>query len=570
MLKSCEEARLSGTKIFTFGQRPTRKLHLLSVSVSIDDGGSEVAAATGCAGCGAVLAPGQRYCLECGTRRGAMPAIIASRISAMLHVGRAKAVAEEELPPDAPAAAAGLAGSAAQFMPDPKVAAVAVMGLLAFGVLLGSVTSQVAQSAGITPLLLQAPATTASSPAPVAPIAAAPPAAAPIAPAAAPAPAPAAPAAGPYPSAPPIKLPPDIPPEPTLPPVKHLYMIVLGDQGYDQTFAPKSTDTYLSKTLAGQGELLSNYYAVAQGDLANEVALISGQGPTPEIAANCPNYTELTPGTADATGQATGTGCVFPAPILTVGDQLATAGKTWRAYVEGVANTAGQTNSCRRPTIGDQDPNQVPISGDAYETWRNPFVYFHSLLDGGSCAQNDVGLEQLSADLKVASTAPTLSYIVPNACHDGSEQPCDKGQPAGLQTADDFLKTVVPQIQSSPAYKDNGLIAITFAQAPQTGPNADSSACCVVPQYPNLPVPADVVPPANGPIKPTGGGGHVGMLLISPFVKAGTTNDASYFNHFSMLSTIETLFGLQSIGYATDPGAFAFDSAVFNGYVQEN
>ncbi len=541
------------------------------MSISIDDGDSDVAAVTGCAGCGAVLAPGQRYCLECGTRRGAMPAVIASRISAMLHVGRAKAAAEEEFPPDAPAAAAGLAGSAAQFMPDPKVAAVAVMGLLAFGVLLGSVTSQVAQSAGITPLLFQAPATTASSPTPVAPTAAASPTAAPAAAAAAaPAAVPTAPAAGPYPSAPPIKLPPQLPPEPTLPPVKHLFMIVLGDQGYDQTFGPQSTDTYLSKTLAGQGELLTNYYAVAQGDLANEVALVSGQGPTSEIAANCPKYTELTPGTADATGQATGAGCVFPAPILTVGDQLATAGKTWKAYVEGVANTVGQTTSCRRPTIGDPDPNQVPAPGDAYETWRNPFVYFHSLLDGGACAQNDIGLDPLAPELNTASTAPTFSYIVPNACHDGSEQPCDKGQPAGPQTADDFLKTVVPEIQNSPAYKDNGLIAITFAQAPQTGPNADSSACCVTPQYPNLPVPSTTPPAATGPVKPTGGGGRVGMLLISPFVKVGTTNDTGYFNHFSMLLTIETLFGLQPIGYATDPGALPFDSGVFNGYVQEN
>jgi hypothetical protein len=539
---------------------------LSSVSISIDDGGFDGAGATGCAGCGSALAVGQRYCLECGTRRGAMPAVIAERIGAMLHVGRAKAVAEEELP-DAPAAAAGIAGStAAQFMPEPKVAAVAVMCLLAFGVLLGSLTSQVAQSAGVTTLLYDAPtATTAPPPAPT-PTAAAP-AAAPV-PAAAPAAVPAPVPYGDVPTGggtPKPQLPPDLPPDPTLPPVKHVFMIVLGDQGYDQTFGAQSTDTYLSKTLAGQGEVLSNYYAVAQGGLANQVALVSGQGPTPEIAQNCPKYTELTPGAPDTSGQAIGDGCIFPAATLTVADQLASAGKTWKAYVEGVANAASQTTSCRHPTIGDQDPNSAPASGDAYQTWRNPFVYFHSLLDGGGCAQDDVGLDQFGTDLQSSDTTPSLSYIVPNACHDGGEQPCDKGAQSGLPTADAFLQTVVPQIQASPAYKDDGLIAITFAQAPQSGPNPDQSACCTTTDYPNLPPPT--TPPASGPVKPSGGGGRVGLLLISPFVKPGTTSD-SYFNHFSTLLTIETLFGQLPLGYASQ--AFAFDSGVFNGYVQVN
>ncbi len=535
------------------------------MSISIDDGSFDGAGATGCAGCGFALASGQRYCLECGTRRGAMPAVIAERISAMLHVGRAEAVAEEELP-DAPAEVAGIAGSvAAKFMPDPKVAAVAVMGLLAFGVLLGSLTSQVAQSAGITQLLYDAPAATTS--APPATTATTPPAAAPVATAAAPA-ATATPTTplttGPTGPTSPTSKPPPLPTEPALPAVKHLFLIVLGDQGYNQTFGDKSSDAYLSKTLPGQGELLANYYAVAQGDLANEVALLSGQGPTPEIAANCPKYTELTPGTPDATGQAIGTGCVFPAATLTVADQLATAGKTWKAYVEGVANAPGQTTSCRHPAIGDPDPNNAPAPGDAYETWRNPFVYFHSLLDGGGCAQNDVGLGQFSTDLGTASTTPSFSYIVPNACHDGSDQPCDKGQPAGVQTADAFLQTVVPQIQASPAYKDGGMIAITFAQAPQSGPNADSSGCCAVPQYPNLPA-SGTPPVANGPVKSTGAGGRVGMLLISPFVKAGTVNQTGYFNHFSFLLSAEDLFGLQpSLGYAFDPATTEFDSGVYN------
>jgi hypothetical protein len=70
--------------------------------------------------------------------------------------------------------------------------------------------------------------------------------------------------------------------------------------------------------------------------------------------------------------------------------------------------------------------------------------------------------------------------------------------------------------------------------------------------------------PANGPVKPTGGGGRVGMLLISPFVLPGSVNESGYYNHYSMLRSIEELFGLPAIGYAAEPAILPFDEAVYN------
>jgi hypothetical protein len=463
------------------------------------------------------------------------------------------------------------------FMPSPRVAAVAVMAMLAFGVLIGSGTSQLAQSAGLSSILLE--------------VASAPPPEEPEETASVPAPAPetTAPLPATTPSAPlapviPEESLPEPAPEPTpvpeffeeeeagLPEVKHVFMIVLGENGYVETFWETSAAPYLSKTLPEQGELVPNYYAVTKGDLANQIALISGQGPTVETAANCPNYTDIVPATVATAEQVEGSGCVYPAATATLPGQLVTAKMKWKAYVEDIGNgvATGQPATCRHPALGGPDGSQVPLPGDAYETWRNPFVYFHSVIDAPECAEADVGLDQLAPDLarKVSKKTPALSYIVPNACHDGGELPCEPGQLAGPVATEEFLKTVVPEIQASAAYEEGGLILITSAQAPQAGERLDASACCVSPVYPNLPVVPETEP-ASGPVKPTGGGGRVGLLLISPFVKAGTVNETSYYNHFSLLLTIEELFGLEKLGYANELALLPFDETVFTAGVEE-
>lgn len=360
-------------------------------------------------------------------------------------------------------------------------------------------------------------------------------------------------------------LPPEIPEEPGLPDVKHVFLIMLGENGFEEAFGKESSAPYLAKELASEGEVLPNYYAVSSGALANQIALLSGQGPTPETLTNCPTYAEVLPGTVSVEGQVEGAGCVYPPATETLPSQLAAAGKTWRAYVEDIGNgaPAGQPVSCRHPALGTADPSQLPSPGDAYLTWRNPFVYFRSLTDAPECAENDVGLDRLAGDLQSAKKTPTLSYIVPNACHDGGDIPCGPGLPAGPLEAEPFLRSVVPMIQKSKAFADGGLIAITSTLAPQAGPHADPTSCCVSPAYPNLPAPVEGEP-ASGPVKPSGGGGRVGMLLISPFVEAASVNEATYANHYSLLLTMEELFGLEKLGYANELALTAFDASVFN------
>lgn len=540
------------------------------VSIGKDDEGLGGTRAASCASCDAALESGQQYCVECGARRGPVPAAFAKWLSIM-RPDAGSEVATGDVVPDTEEGAAITEGEvfedstlAERFMPEPRSAAIATMAVLAFGVVVGAATGPLAQSAGISPIVVEmgSSPSTASSAEPEAE-ASEPIAEAPVEPEATPS------------SVPPESQPegsPAAPPEPitekyeeeVLPPIQHVFMIVLGDHGYEEGFGANSQSTYLSQTLAAKGELLSNYYAVTQGDLANEVALLSGQGPTPATTANCPEYKDVSPGALSTEGQAEGDGCVYPAEVKTLPAQLVEAKKSWKAYIEDIGNgQAGQATSCRHPVLGSPDDAQAPRPDDAYETWRNPFVYFHSLSDGADCGERDVGLEQLETDLKEEKQTPALSYIVPDACHDGSEAPCEAGQPAGLAATQPFLEKVVPEIEASAAYKKGGLIAITFAQAPQNGPSADASACCGTPEYPNMP-PAAVAPASSGPVKETGGGGRVGMLLLSPFVEPGSVNETGYYNHYSMLLSIEEFFGLPAIGYAANPALSAFDATVFN------
>jgi hypothetical protein len=181
-------------------------------------------------------------------------------------------------------------------------------------------------------------------------------------------------------------------------------------------------------------------------------------------------------------------------------------------------------------------------------------VYFHSVTDSSSCRSDDVGLGKLSADLSSSARTPSFSYIVPDRCHDGSPDPCTPGAPAGMPAADGFLKSVVPQILRSEAYRNSGLLVITVDEAPTSGELQDSSSCCGQPRFPNLPAPAAGLSRS--------GGGAVGALLLSPFVKGATTSQEPY-NHFSLLRTVEDLFGLRHLGYAGASGASSFEPSLF-------
>ena len=123
---------------------------------------------------------------------------------------------------------------------------------------------------------------------------------------------------------------------------------MLSGQGFNQSFGTTKGHPYLSSTLRKQGELITQYYGVASSSLASEIALISGQGPTQDTAANCPVFTPIAPTGNAAGAQVTGNGCVYPQATQSLPTELADNGNTWRAYIQGIdQGAAGQPKSCR-------------------------------------------------------------------------------------------------------------------------------------------------------------------------------------------------------------------------------
>jgi hypothetical protein len=332
------------------------------------------------------------------------------------------------------------------------------------------------------------------------------------------------------------------------PPIQHVFTIILENKSFNETFGSNSPAPYLSTQLTAQGALLTNYYAIGHNSLPNYIALVSGQAPNLTTQADCQVYQDFVPSSVQVqvNGQIAGQGCVFPMAAQTIADQLMAHQLTWRGYMEDMPAP------CTHPALNTQDQTQTAKPGNQYAARHNPFVYFHSIIDGPSCVANDVPLTQLPNDLMHLATTPNYVFITPNLCHDGHDSPCVNGEPGGLVSADAFLHQWVPQILASPAYQRDGLLLILFDEAELSGSNADATACCNEIPGPNSPLPGIIGP----------GGGRVGAVLLSKFVRPGTLVTTPY-NHYSLLRTIEDLFGLDHLGFAGQADANSFGLDVF-------
>jgi hypothetical protein len=336
-----------------------------------------------------------------------------------------------------------------------------------------------------------------------------------------------------------------------LPAVRHVFLIVLENKSYAETWGPSPGAPYLGTTLRNQGNLLTQYFATSHDSLGNYISMVSGQPANPNTQADCVSgYKPVTPATV-VNGIATGTGCIYPDAVASIATQLQGQGLTWKGYMESMAEP------CQHPVVGQIDPNLVATPTSLYATRHNPFVYFSALTGSSACAQDDVPLTAMTTDLAKVSTTANFAFITPNLCDDGHDATCAAGGPAGFAGINTFLQTWVPKILASPAYKKDGLLLITYDEAEAGGTDEDATACCDEP--PSI----STAGTETGQAGLTGpGGGRVGLLALSPFIKPDSTTATPY-NHFSLLRSIEDIFGLPHLGEAAAPGLASFGADVF-------
>ena len=304
--------------------------------------------------------------------------------------------------------------------------------------------------------------------------------------------------------------------------IKHVWLIILENKSYDATFTGLNKNTYLWQALPSQGVLLKNYYGTGHFSLDNYISMVSGQATQPDTQADCPDYDSFS-GSVDLKGSlltnpnygqiasaagpnaaAGSNGCVYPSSVSTLFNQLDAAHVSWKGYAQDLGNPdatstgapGGQTHDagtayCGAPfpapaatgTTTQANPGSANAT-DQYVPKHFPFPWFDSILQSGDCDSAHIAnlfdpSDGLYHDLQHESTTPAFSWISPNNCSDGHDAVChgnnlsggfsDPNTPnapinytGGLAAADLFLEHVVPEIEKSPAFKDGGLIDITF------------------------------------------------------------------------------------------------------------
>ncbi len=169
---------------------------------------------------------------------------------------------------------------------------------------------------------------------------------------------------------------------------------------------------------------------------------------------------------------------------------LFASGVSWMAYMEGISGT---------------DCPSKHISATGYMPNHNPFANFDDVINNTQyCIAHHRPYTALAGDLQ-SNTVARYNFITPVRCNDGH----DACPPLNnkVRQLDNWLSNAVPPILNSQPFQEGGALFITFDEGSQS----------------------------DGPIA---------MILLSPLAKGNGYFNTIYYNHSSMLRTMQTIFGV--------------------------
>jgi phospholipase C len=319
-------------------------------------------------------------------------------------------------------------------------------------------------------------------------------------------------------------------PQGAIPHYEHIFLIIEENKSYTEIIGEQSIAPNINR-LAKQYGLATQFYAEVHPSEANYVAMLGGDtfGIHDDDAYYCK------PKSSDPFCPASNRADYVDHTVAerSLVDELEDHGLTWKGYMESIP--APGSGAARWPTSDKPVPG---VPAEIYAVKHNGFMTFKRVQDDPHRAQKIVGFDVLEHDL-ASGELPNYAHIVPNQCNemhgrdDGASTPadCRKSNVDGLIRRGDKIvgelvdKIMRSRVWSSPA---NNAIVITFDENGKAERNSGPQGCCGY----------DPKSAANF------GGGRIPTIVITNHGPRGVA-DATAYNHYSLLRTTETAFGIE-------------------------
>jgi len=375
-----------------------------------------------------------------------------------------------------------------------------------------------------------------------------------------------------------------------IPHLDHVFVIMMENHGYGEIIDNPNAP-FINK-YAKKANLANNYFAVAHPSLTNYLETVGGSNfgvhsdnapdwhnancatnlstgipntDSPASPAICPIWgvgTDAATPLLDCTNEVSGPPCEinidgslsYAADTdtlgITIADQLAAAGKTWKTYQEDLPMRGpdlvnySDGNFTNLTDFTKINPQLTPAlsSGDIvqlYAVKHNPFAYFKNVQEGTDPSVSFAqmvgfdGARGLWGDL-ASGKVPNFSYIVPNQCNDQHGRgngtafcnfdPNDNGTQAGLNPAlillgDQAVEKIVKAIHESPVWHRGHAAIVTIWD------ENDYSVQPIINQV---------------------------VAIVDTNYGFHELQSGEFYTHFSLLRTIEGGFGIPCLNHACD------------------